>query len=324
MMMKKKLLTNMTTSIHDLPRYRSNDDLKSFYREAGLDGIELMAGGKDEKGIIAADDVVGIHLKYFNEWMCVWQGDRTAALKEYGSSETIKEIFGGFSREALVQKYRENIAIARTYQPEYLVFHVSNVSIAQSITREKTYSDEEVIDAVVELVNLIFQDDDESDDIWLLFENLWWTGLSMTRPEITRRLLSGVKHQKCGVMLDVGHLLHTNTKLRTLDEGADYINHILDLYDNIDFIKGVHLHQSLSGEYVEHIMQHPFTIEGSYYEKVNKIQNHIITIDTHKPFLSKRAAALLTRINPQYCVLEFITRTREEHARYISEQREYL
>jgi sugar phosphate isomerase/epimerase len=317
-----KLITNMTTSIHDLPRYRSNDDLKHFYREFGLDGIELMVGGKDENGIIAADDVAGVHLRYFNEWMCIWHGDREAALKEYGSAETIEYIFGGFSKEAIIEKYRENLDLARKYEPEYLVFHVSNVSIAQSITREKKYSDEEIVDAVIELVNVVFHDKDEN--VWLLFENLWWPGLTMTRPEITRQLLGGVKHKKSGLMLDIGHLLHTNTTLRTLDEGADYIERILDLYGDIDFIKGVHLHQSLSGEYTERVMRHPITIEGSYYEKVNKIQNHIITIDTHKPFLSKRAGALLKRINPRYCVLEFISRTREEHAQYIKEQLEYI
>jgi hypothetical protein len=45
---------------------------------------------------------------------------------------------------------------------------------------------------------------------------------------------------------------------------------------------------------------------------------------THKPFLSKRAGALIKRIKPLYCALEFISSNREEHTRYIKEQMESL
>jgi sugar phosphate isomerase/epimerase len=325
-----KLLTNMTTSIHDLPRYQDNRDLKQFYRELGLDGLELLEGGKDERGVVAADDVVGFHLRFFNDWLGFWRGDWEAVLREYGGEETARQVFGGLSREALVESYRKNLETARRYSPEYAVFHVSNVSLQQCITREKTYTDEEVIEGVIELINQIFDADfdpffAEGRPLTLLFENLWWSGLTLTRPEITRRLLEGVRYPHTGIMLDTGHLLNTNTALRSLDAGADYINHILDRYDELRIFKGVHLHQSLSGEYVERILREPLVLaEGTYFDKVIALHRHIISIDNHKPWKSERIGTFLKRINPEYLVLELVSSNLDEHGGSIREQRTYL
>jgi sugar phosphate isomerase/epimerase len=307
----------MTTSYHDLPRYRNNQDLKQFYREHHLDGLELMEGGMDEAGIITADDTIGIHLKYFHDWIGLWRGDMRAVLDEHGTMEMVEQVFGGLTRDALIESYRKNLRFARNYSPEYVVFHVSNVSLDQCVTRTARYTDEEVIEAVIELINSVFTGD---DDFMLLFENLWWTGLTMTRPEITVRLLEGIRYKKKGVMLDIGHLLNTNTSLRSIDEGIDYINKILDTYADLGFIKGIHLHQSLSGEYAEDVMRNPVHAAGTYIEKAIALQNHILKLDNHKPFTSKRIGAVLERISPDYVVLEFITANREEHSRYIREQ----
>lgn len=325
-----KLITNITTSFHDLPRYQDNRDLKSFYRELGLDGLEVLEGGTDEKGIIAPDDTIGFHLRYFNDWLGFWRGDWSEVLREYVDEETVRQIFGGLSRESMVETCRKNLETARRYSPEYAVFHASNVSLRQSITREKTYTDEEVIDGLIELINQVFDSDFDPDfhagrPLTLLFENLWWSGMTLTRPEITHRLLEGVRYPHTGIMLDAGHLLNTNTDLRTLDEAADYVNQILDRYDDLSIFKGVHLHQSLSGAYVQRTLREPIALaEGSYLDKAIALQSHIISIDTHKPWKSEGIKTFLNRINPEYLVLELITSNREEHAGYIREQMAYL
>jgi hypothetical protein len=231
-------------------------------------------------------------------------------------------IFGGFSRDAMIETLKKNLRFARTYSPEYVVFHVSNVSLDQCVTRVAHYTDEEVVEAAIEVLNTLFRDSD--DTFTLLLENLWWTGLKMDKPELTKRLLDGIEYKNKGVMLDLGHLLHTNTALRSLDEGVDYIHRILDCYDDLGFIKGVHLHQTLSGEYAERIMRNPIIVEGTYFEKVMALQYHVFEIDNHKPFLSKRIGSVLERINPEYLILEFISETREELSRFITEQQAYL
>lgn len=73
---------------------------------------------------------------------------------------------------------------------------------------------------------------------------------------MTARLLAQVRYPKCGVMLDTGHLMHTNPALRTPDEAVDYIHRILDRYADLSFIKGIHLHQSLTGDVALDLMQH--------------------------------------------------------------------
>jgi sugar phosphate isomerase/epimerase len=312
----------MTTSVHDIERYRDNRDLKQFYRGHGLDGIELYEGGRDETGIFAAGDTIGVHLRYFHDWVGLWRGDTQAVLEEFGTKEMAEMIFGGFSREAMLETLRKNLDFARRYSPEYVVHHVSNVTIDQCVTRKAPYADEEVVEAAIEVLNTLFRN--SNDTFTLLLENLWWTGLKMDKPELTLRLLGGIEYPRKGIMLDLGHLLHTNTALRSLDEGIDYIHRILDLYDDLGFIRGIHLHQTLSGEYAEHIMRNPIKVEGSYYDKVMALQYHVYKIDNHKPFLSKRIGTILNRINPDYLVLEFISDSREELSRFIAAQREFL
>jgi hypothetical protein len=125
-------------------------------------------------------------------------------------------------------------------------------------------------------------------------------------------------------MFDTGHLLHTNTALRTLDEGLSYIHGVLDRYDDISFIRGMHLHQSLTGGYVESILKNPFPVAEDYFERFGDIHQHIYRIDRHEPFLHPGVNDLIHRINPQYLVLEQISRNREEHEEGLRRQMEYL
>ncbi|GMO44412.1 MAG: TIM barrel protein [Termitinemataceae bacterium] len=323
-----KIITNISNSSFDLSRYRDNADLKQFYRSLKLDGLEVIdALGADENDIIQDDDILGVHLRYFNEWMSIWNGDMAALSAEYGSDESIKYIFGGRTREDFLKSCKKNISFVSNYNPQYMVFHVSNATLSQTITRIKKHGDDEVVTAAINVINSLFnlQTQLTNNDCLLLFENLWWSGMTMLDPKLTQRLLSGVHYKNKGVMLDIGHLLHTNTKLRTQDEAVDFIHSVLDRYDNLDFIKGIHLHQSLSGEYAESVMSNPPEIpQGDYAQKAIALHDHIIKVDTHKPFTSKKIAGIVERVAPEYLVLEFITKSREEHSAYITDQMRYL
>ena len=309
---------NLTTNYCDLLRYLSNEDLKNTYRKFGLDGIEVMDAGIDRKGIIKKDDVVGVHLKYFYYWVCLWNEEAGNILAEYDSWDTCRDIFGGTGRDAIIKAYEQNLKFALKYEPEYTVFHVCDVSMQNSITRDFSYTDIDVINAVIDLVNTIFPKYDLG--FTLLFENLWWPGLTLETPGLVEYLISSVKYPKCGVMLDIGHLFNTNTSIRTIDEGIDHVYRVLDKYDNLDFIKGIHLHQTLSGEYADSVLKEPFFITGNYFERFGIVFPHILKLDAHKPIISKRVSALVKHINPEYLVLEFITSSREEHERFLREQ----
>ena len=317
-----KRLMNMTTSYHDLPRYADNADLKQGYGQFGLDGLELMVYGEDERGIVAADDVVGSHLRYFHHWVPVWRRDEPAMLAEYGDLAAVESAIGGRDAQALVQAFRENMGLLLPYAPEYAVMHVSDVTLRGCITREHPLSDAQVIAAQIELANAVFDDSDWHAAV--LFENLWWPGMTMINPDLVYELLAGVSYPNCGVMLDIGHLLHTNLELRSREEGIDYIYQVLSRYDNLDFIKGVHLHQTLSGAYSQNVMARPFEVRGSYMERALAVQQHVLRVDSHQPFISPRVLELIEYIDPQYLVLELITSNREQHEHLLARQMQVL
>lgn len=60
-------------------------------------------------------------------------------------------------------------------------------------------------------------------------------------------LLEQVKYPRKGIMLDIGHLLHTNTALRTEEDAVKYLREVLGRYEDLSIILGVHYHQTLEG-----------------------------------------------------------------------------
>jgi len=318
-----KTVMNITTCYEDTDRYRDIGDLRAFYRGFGLDGLEVLEAGPDETGLILAEDTIGVHLRYYSGWMDLWIGDKQRLLDEFQTMENVLMTYGGGDKTAIIEAYRRNIRFANTLKPEYLVFHVSECTMAESMLRRYHYTDEQVCDAVIELLNAVT--DEIQGQPWLLLENLWYVGLTLERPEIVQRLLDGVRYPKTGVMLDTGHLMHTNCDLQTPDEAVDYIHSILDRYDDLRFIKGVHLHQSLSGAYARNCMTNWKQIEGTYTEQLWAVMGHIFSIDTHKPFQSHRIYELLDRLpGLEFLCLEQISGSREEHAGNLAEQVRFL
>jgi hypothetical protein len=320
--MKKTM--NITTSDDDIPRYADNGDLKAFYRGFGLDGVEVLYGGVNEQSLILPEDAPGVHLRYYPTWLGFWRGDEEAVLDEFGTTDFAENYFGGPGKAAILDAYRSNLTFAAHFQPEYLVFHVSDVSTKESVTRKYRYSHGEVIDASAELLNQIGPILRAAMP-WqpaLLLENLWWPGFTFEDPALTRRLLSQVEYPNTSIMLDLGHLLHTNTALRNLDQGTAYINAVLDRYSAGDLtkVRGIHLHQTLEGEYVEAVAAAPFPLKEDYWERMADVYPHILRIDSHQPFCHRGAAELVARIAPDYLTLELISRSREELAQNLQAQ----
>ena len=316
-----KLTMNITTCSEDTARYQDRNDLQNFFRSHGLEVLEV---GTDETGVIHPNDVLGVHLRYWSGWMDFWNANEQRLMEEYQTRENWEQVYGGNKPQALVDAYRQNIRFANTMKPEYLVFHVSECTLAESMYRKDYfYSDEEVCDAVIELLNRVV--DEIEGEPWLLLENLWYPGLTMERPEIVQRLLGGVQYEKTGVMLDTGHLMHTNMELKTPDEAVDYIHSILDQYEDLSFIRGIHLHQSLTGEFAKSIRKNWKKTGGTYIEQQWDVLGNVFQLDTHRPFCSYRIHEIFSRLpGLEFVCLEQITATREENAAYLEEQMKYL
>lgn len=316
-----KTLFNLTTSIEDMKRFDSRQDLLSLME--GFDGVELMQFEDDERGIIPWKRVIGLHMGYFPYWIDFWKGDLEAVRKEFGTLEDAYRYYGGTDRSAIVNRYRRDLEYAHRWGAEYVVFHVSEATIAETFHLNYHHTDEEVLDAAIELLNELFAEEDGR--IALLMENLWQPGLTFTRPEMTKRLLEGVKYPNKGIMLDTGHLLHTNLKLRTQEEGLAYIHSLLDMHGDLcKAIRGIHLNQSLTGEYMEQTMCNPPDLSGSYEDRCGKMFWHAFAVDKHLPFTCEGIDKLVERISPEYLTMEFITCDSKQHREYLDVQRKAL
>ena len=316
-----KTMFNLTTSSDDMDRFLGREDLEKLMN--GFDGVELMQFEEDTRGIIPKERVIVVHLGYFPCWLDFWKGNEAALRKEFDNRETWEMMYGGSDRELIRNRYRQELKIAHDYHAEYVVFHVSEATIEESFTWKYHHTDEEVIDATIEIWNEVLQEEDGS--IAFLMENLWQPGLTFTRPEMTKRLMEGIDYPNKGIMLDTGHLLHTNTGIRTQEEGLRYINQLLDEHGELcRYIRGMHLNQSLTGEYCEKTINNPPYLGETYWDRYGMMFRHAFAVDQHMPFTCKGVDELVRRIAPEYLTFEFITADSVQHLEYLNAQRKAL
>lgn len=286
-----KLTMNFTLSDDDLNRYKNSEDLRSFYSSFGLDGLELMPLTEDAQHIVQPDMVVGVHARCITDWM-------------------------GLDTDLLLSHYRQDLDYAKEIGAEYVVFHITQVGFAESLTYELLHTDEEVVDAAAQFINQLLDGTDY--DFYFLMENLWWPGMTMVDPKVTRRLLDQVHYPKKGIMLDTGHFMSTDTSLASASDALLALNRMLDAHGElVSMIKGVHLNLSLSGEYVKNYRQHPVIPETDPEKLAAQAFSYIFQIDQHRPFAAPGVRELIDRISPMYVTLEYITRDRQEHADFL-------
>ncbi len=316
-----KTLFNLTTSLNDMERFQNRAELLALME--GFDGVELLVCEPDERNIVSRERVFGVHMGYFPYWLDFWRCNETALIQEFGSLEACEQYYGGSTREALLARFRGDLAAAEAYGAEYVVFHVSDASIQESFTGKYAHSSAEVIDAACELLNELFSDATYRPA--LLLENLWQPGLTFTDPALTRRLLDGVAYENTGFILDTGHLFHTNESIRTQEEGLRYIHAMLDSHGAlVERIRGVHLHQSITGEYCRNIRAHPPALKPTYEERAWQMFEHAFKVDLHRPFTCPGVRELIERISPDYLTFEFITENTFQHKAFLQEQKQAL
>ena len=319
-----KQTMNITYTEEDMGRYNSREDLQRFYKEKGLDGLELMlCYNPDLPEKVVPEEVIGIHLRYFPGWLDFWRGNTDALLEEYGNRETWEMFYGAKTPDELLNGWREELEIAHKTGVKYVVFHVAECTLGETQTYKPLHSDEEVCDAACEIINRLL--DGKPYKFYFLVENLWWSGFTMTKPAVTKRLLDGIHYQNKGIMLDTGHLLHTNLDLVSQDQGVRYIHSVLDhMGDLAGWIRGIHLNQSITGDYVKSVLRQPFSLEGSYWDRLGRLYSHILRIDCHRPFTASGVPGLIERLDPAFLTLEFISTSRQQQEQQLTEQLEAL
>lgn len=295
------------------------ENLEKFLKENQLDGIEMMFCQPWEKTLHEEKFIQGVHLNFWPSWLDFWRGDLKSVEDQFGSREAIVQCYGGLTRKDWVKRYQENIAVAKQTNAKYFVFHVSHARTSEVFDWSFHASSEEVIDATIELVNELVLEIPE--DTMVLFENLWWPGLTLLDKQLVAKLIDNVKHNNVGIMLDTGHLMNTNQQLKSQEEAVDYVINIVEnLGEYRKFIKGVHLHHSLSGEYVLNSIKKTIRTKPTSGE----IMEHILKIDEHLPFTTSKVKRIIEYIQPEFLVHEFMQSTREDWQNKLNMQKQAL
>lgn len=274
--------------------------LQTFLQQHRLDGVEMMLCSPCGEPFRQENWLYGVHLRYWPCWLDFWRNNRSELLRQFGGDQQIKDYYGAADRDRWLDVCRKNIQDAYESGARYIVYHISHTRISEVFNRKFSATNAEVIDAAIELVNELAPF--LPPDLTLLFENLWWPGLTLQDKQLTARLFDKVSHENTGIMLDTGHLMNTNPALQTERQGIDYVLQTIQNLSPYDkAIRGIHLHKSLSGNYVKQ-MQNNFS---SDYDPL-LIMQHIMRIDEHLPFDTPYVKKILDYVQPEYLVHEFL------------------
>ena len=307
-----------------LAEYQDVAELKRSCAELGCDGIEAIWGGDDSLQRLPEGLALGYHLLFYPDWLDFWRGDDAALLRKFGSRESYVSFYGGSGPDALVEQYRQDLARAERLHARYVVFHVSDISIEEGYTYRWEHSHAAVIDAAAELINLLT--DGHDYPFAILVENQWWPGFTFTDPALTERLLNAIHTSDKGILLDTGHLMNANPAIRSQREGAEYIRQMLDLHGSLArCIRGVHLHQSLSGAYVRsHTGALPEHLAADYLTRFGESYGHILQIDRHEPWTDVCVREVVERISPEFLTHELSSQNRAAREGALRIQRQAL
>ena len=296
--------TNFPLSTYSLQPYGGWEAVGKTVKELGLDGLELIADPDNLADDIPLSLVAGYHMTFYVDWLDFWRQDEAALIRKFGSWETVSEVYRGTKPEDLMRHFREDLALAIQLKAPYTVFHVSDVSLEEGYTYRWLHSDQEVLDGAIEFINLLLDGVEPTFDF--LVENQWWPGFTFTDPEKTEYLLSHINYPRVGIMLDTGHLMNTNWKIKNQWEGIKYILEMIEKHGEISkSIYGLHFHQSLSGAYCRKtIGSLPEDYPLNYNDEFSRNYAHILQIDRHRPWTEEECVMILDRVQPKYLTHE--------------------
>ena len=285
-------------------------DMQYFSEKYGFDGFELIKFFDGDNSSLKKY-IKGYHMRFFPSWMELYLEDFNSLYDELKDEKYFKSLCGGHSKKELIEYYKRELKIAKELEVEYVVFHACNVKVTEAMTYDFKYSDKEVLDAVISIINEIFEDGEYN--FKLLFENLWWSGLRLTNKEEVEYLLNGVKYKNVGFILDTGHMINNNRDIKNSKEGIEYIKkNIENIGEYKNLIYGMHLNYSLSGEYVNRAIKENKEKNLSIEDIMNNVYQHVGSIDYHDPFEDKEIIGVINSLPIEYLVFELIGDTREE------------
>lgn len=293
--------------------------MTGYLKDSNLDGVELYVYDTKPYEEDYSKWVTGVHLKYWPYWLDFWRNNKKELACNHKNKQEMTAYFNGaVNRDQWLEVIQKNITASLAVKPEYLVWHVSHCGLEEAFTRKFTYNDEQIIDATVEVFNSISTC--VPYDVKVLFENLWWPGLTLTNPQVVDRFFSKLNKSNVGIMLDTGHLMSTNLELQSEKEALEYVKKVVhNLGSYKDLVQGMHFSCSLSGEYQKNsIGAMPAGIT------MGEILQHIGKIDQHRIFTDAPLKEFIEYIAPTYLVHELFYNTMSVMQEYVKSEQKLM
>ncbi len=303
----KKLL-----NISDFP----NDDenlrmMEKYQKKYNFDGFEIIKFDLEKDSSKLKDKIIGYHMRFFPMWLDIYLGKYNMIKEKFSDKMDRFYWCGGDTKEDVITYYKKDLQCAKELGVEYVVFHACYVDDDGSLTYQFPYTDKEVLEVVVSLINDVFKNEDFQ--FTLLLENLWWAGLKLNSKSEMKLLLNKIEYKNIGFILDTSHMLNTNFNLKNLDEGIDYIIENIDKMEELKkYIYGVHLSWSLSGDYVSKMIEKHRKSQEEREKAKKKIYEYVGQIDYHYPFEDNRIMKVLNKLSLKWLVYEFLYYNDEE------------
>lgn len=296
----------------------TENELIAKIHALGLDGIENLIYGYEPAENICAKATVGAHLKYWPTWMDFYLGKEDIYRKDYPTDKDLIDYYGATTPDGWIEHIKLNIKAALAEKPEYMVWHVADCRVEETWTRQFRYTSEEVLEKTAEIYSQVASI--VPDDVYVLFENIFWPGLCDLTPHEVDYLFSRLPYKNVGIMLDTGHVMNMDWTIKTEQDGADRICRIVkELGDMKNLIKGIHLSCSFSGEYQRNLERNP-----PKNPDMGVILNHVTSIDEHKPFKTEVTARIVDTIEPEYLTHELFTNGHSLPIEELKVQMKYL
>jgi hypothetical protein len=317
-------LTNICDDPWTLAKFgNSTGKIEGFLTQCGLDGFELIKWRTDGEDVLPRLKLIGRHLNFWPTWLDFWQGDKAELARQFGPDTAWKSYFNASTIGEFVQNYRRELLDAEAMGARYAVFHVSHVQLEHCYNYQYTYTDREVVDASVELLNQIL--DGLDIHFTVLMENHWYPGLTFLDNTLAERLLDGVAYPNKGFVLDIGHLMNTNIELTSEGQAVEYILSVLRNLRCVEHIRAIHLNSSLTGGYVKETQAtQAYDPMGSYEDRLRQAITHVGKIDRHAPFLDPSIRRVIEVVQPEFLVYELASSSLEDLQKAVESQNKAL
>lgn len=299
-------------------------DLETFLQDHGLQGVELLLFG--DEVTIPVGAVEGVHLRTWSYWLDFWYGNEEKLLDNFLTKDNISEIYGGGDRSALVSWYRKEFDIVRALGASYMVFHVSDIDLHELYTGEYHYTDLEVVEATIALINESFTEDSE---VMLLFENMWGPGMRYDDLDLVKRLFEGIRYKNKGLILDLSHYAIAKGSISREELLYEEIQAMVSREPEwVDYFKGIHISEAIPSDALSRIRTDAQGISPLHSMDLNSRFDHNMTqvgsMDTHRPFRHGCIKSIISLLSPDLVVYEFIAKDKEELSSWIRIQNGFL